>query len=321
MTGTGDVVNIRELAAHLSEDAGWKKLSSPISSCTKKRYRLALYVDLTLVLSIILSFLLLRAEFIGTPSGDIPLGFSGLFQARITILSLTLAFLILGLCILVFASSFRFAICHSLGMQMVIRQLGRDSSDFPEVYRRSAVAPLISAKSSRVLFVVAIVISALTPIVVRQYSGVVSLEVVDYLALISFGVAFLCGGLVSELQVNRTLTRYERMSDAELRADGELLVKRNHEKVLRWLRGSIVRKMVSNLSDEQLEPLVQLWYEEYFFRDADSMDSHEALLDSLTKTQSRSLPLLTLAIGLVVAIAWVLTSLMIVFQHLPAPSV
>jgi hypothetical protein len=321
MTGTGESVDIQEMIAHLSENARWKKLPSPISSCIRKRNRLASEVDLTLALSIVLSFLLLLCEFIGTPIGDIPQGFSGLFRARIAVSSLILAFLIICLCILVFASSLRFAVCHSLGMQMVIRELGTGSPDFPEVYRKSAMAPLVRAKPSRILSVLAVIISALTPIIVRQYSGVVSLDVVDLEAIISLGVAFLCGGLVSELQVNRTLTRYERMSDAELRADGELLAIKNHEKVLRWLRGSVLRKAISSLTDEQLEPLVRLWYEEYFFRDADTMVSHEQLLDSLTRERSRSIPLLIFVFGLIVAMAWILTSLIIVLLHLPAPSV
>jgi hypothetical protein len=320
MTGTGDAVDIQELATHLSEDAGWKRLPSPISSCIKKRNRLALNVNLELVLSIVLSFLLLRVEFIGTPPGDIPQGTSGMIQTFMTTLSLIVAFIIAGLSVLVFASQLRLGVCHSLGMQMVVRELGTDSPDFPDVYRRSAVAPLVRAKSSRVLFVLAIIISALTPIVVRQYSGVVSLEIVDLEAFINFGLTFLCGGLVSEWSTNRTLNRYERMSDAELRADGEIFVKRDKEKVLRWLRRSALRKAGRGLSDEQLEPFVQLWKEEYFFRDADNMVSHEKLLDSLTSMEKGSLPLLTLALGIVVVIAWALVSLMIVIQHLPAPS-
>ncbi|MFX0107368.1 MAG: hypothetical protein ACFE7R_03725, partial [Candidatus Hodarchaeota archaeon] len=309
MTETREAADAEELSALLREDSEWLKMPSPIFSCIEKKNRLALNVNLVMTMSIVLSFLLLQVEFIGTPTGAIPQGVSGLFQMPISIVSLIVAFGMGALSVLVFSSYLRFSICHSIGMQMAIRQLGIDSPEFPEAYRDSSVAPLVRATSSRLLFVLAIIISVLTPIVVRQYTGVQSTEIVDLLAIVNFGMVVICGGLVSEWSVRRTCTRYGRMSVAELKDNAEELIKRDRENALRWIRSQVRLRTGSTPSDEQLEPLVQLWYEEYLFRDADDKDSHKRLLESLTGGEDRSLPLSILLIALAFVIVWALMSL------------
>ncbi|MHA2142980.1 MAG: hypothetical protein ACXADF_14075 [Candidatus Thorarchaeota archaeon] len=321
MNGTGESVDTQDLQELLRSDPGWRKIRNPISSCILKRTKLALQVNLVFIMSIVLNILLLHSEFIGTPSGSIPEGVPGLFLVRVTMLSLALAIIMIVLAILVLVSQMRFSICHSIGMQLVIRQLGVDSPEFPDAYRRSAVSPLVTVTASRWLFAIAIITSVLTPIVIRQYSGTLYTDVVDLLAILSLGLSLLCGGLVSEWSIRRTRTRYEQMSDSDLMHDAESLVQRNHERVLHWLRNGLKPKLGRTLSDEELEPLTQLWYEEYFFHYENPNESHIRLMESLTRRDGRVLSVVVPTLGLTSAIVWLANSLMVVILMLPAPTI
>jgi hypothetical protein len=320
MTTNNEPIDIQDLAELLKNDPKWRQLSSPISSCINKRNRLALKINLVLTMSIMLNLLLQYVELIGTPLDAIPEGTLGIISMPVTISSMLLAFTMICVAISVFISHLKFSLCHSIGMQMVIRQMGTDSPEFTDIYRKSAIEPLVKATASRLLLVLASVTSILTPIVIRQYSGVTFTDVVDLLVIINLGIALLCGGMISEWAIKRTYERYRKMSDLELKDDAELLVSKTHEKTLRWIRSQVRVKSSGNYDDGELEPLIELWYDDYLYRDA-NMDNHKHLLESLTRIENVKASLILLAIGLFCTITWLVSSTIITLIHLPAPSI
>jgi hypothetical protein len=288
MTTNNEPIDIQDLAELLKNDPKWRQLSSPISSCINKRNRLALKINLVLTMSIMLNLLLQYVELIGTPLDAIPEGTLGIISMPVTISSMLLAFTMICVAISVFISHLKFSLCHSIGMQMVIRQMGTDSPEFTDIY--------------------------------RQYSGVTFTDVVDLLVIINLGIALLCGGMISEWAIKRTYERYRKMSDLELKDDAELLVSKTHEKTLRWIRSQVRVKSSGNYDDGELEPLIELWYDDYLYRDA-NMDNHKHLLESLTRIENVKASLILLAIGLFCTITWLVSSTIITLIHLPAPSI
>ena len=130
----------------------------------------------------------------------------------------------------------------------------------------------------------------------------------------------ICGGLISEWSIRRIQVRYQKMSDAELKDDARFLVSKSHQKALRWMRTQVRVKSSRDFEDEELEPLVQLWFDDYLFRDV-NIDSHKYLLESLTKIKNQQTDQIVSAIGLLCTIIWLVSSIAIILLHFPAPSI
>ena len=296
-------------------------MPSPISNCTLKRNRFALYVNLTLALSVVLNVLLMNSEFIGTSPGSLDLGVQGLIQIPVTIIALALASMIVVLAILAFSSYFRFLVCHSISIQLVIKQVGIDTQEFPESYRGILVDPLTRAAPNRWLIIMSIITSALTPLVFRYYQGVMSTEIVDMFVIFNFGMSFLFGGLISEWSLRRSIRQYDRMSGIGLKEHAESFLEKDKKKAARWLRNQLRARVGRNLTENELKPLLQVWYDEYLFRDAETLGNLDQILRLPLQKDNETLSSWLLAFGLISTIVWILNSLMIVILHLPAPAV
>jgi hypothetical protein len=317
LASTGKPFDPQDLINTLRDDPTWRRMPSPISNCTLKRNRFTLYVNLMLTLSIVLNILLLNSELVRTSFGSLDLGVQGLIQIPVTIITLVLVFLMAVLAILVFSNYLRFLVCHSISIQLVIRQVGIDTQEFPESYRGILVGPLIGAASNRWLFIMSIITSALTPLVIRSYPWQGSTEIPDLLVIVNFGLSFLFGGLITEWSFRRSGRRHEQMSDSELRNHAESFLERDKEKARRWLTNQLSRRVGRTLTEDELEPLLQLWYNEYLFRDADMLVNLDQISRLPLQEDRKALTSWLLVFGLFSTIVWILNSLAIVLFPVP----
>jgi hypothetical protein len=317
---TGEPLDTQDLSALLRNDSKWKQIPSPISVCVLKRNRFTLYMNLTLALSIVLNILILNSEFIGTGRENITQGVSGFLQVPVTILAFTLVNVMIVLMILIFLGYQRLSLCHSISIQLVIRQVGVDSPEFPEIYRRTLVDPLVRSTANQWLIIMATITSALTPIMVRLYQGVLFTEIVDMFVVFSFGISFVYVSLISE-SIRHSRRQSEHMSDVELKNHSESFLEKDKEKANRWLQHQLRRKVGRPLTEKELKPLLQVWYDEYLFRDADTLTNISQITRLPFQEDNKIASKWILVFGLVSTILWIVNSLVIVFLHLPAPAI
>jgi len=316
----GEPIDTQDLSGLLRNDPKWKQIPSPISVCALRRNRFAPYANLTLALSVVLNILILNSEFIGTDSENLTQGVTGLLQVPVTILAFALVNAMIVLTILIFLRYQRLSLCHSISIQLVIRQVGVDSPEFPEVFRKTLMNPLERAAANRWLITMATVTSVLTPIMVRQYQGVVFTEIVDIFVVLSFGISFVFVGLISE-SIRRSHRQYEHMSDIELKDYAELFLEKNKEKATRWLQHQLRRRVGHTLTEKELEPLLHFWYDEYLFRDADTLTNLSQIAGLPLTEDNKIASKWIMVFGLVSTIVWIMNSLLIVIMQLPSPAI
>ncbi|MCF2136642.1 MAG: hypothetical protein K9W43_05300 [Candidatus Thorarchaeota archaeon] len=287
----------------------------------KKRYSLSLWVTLALVESIVMSLLLLHLECHPFPGDGVPEGIPGLLSVPFVSSMVILLFILMITAFATLVVYLQICLHHSLGISLVIDQVGIDSPEFPRIYRWAYSGPFQNAYGTRALSVLSILSSILTPVIVVFYDGYTFSEFFSMMVFINILWSVTYGIVISEYMINYSRTKIDSMSDEELRRDAASFQEKDRTRALRWIRSQVRMKGITIPKDPTLEQQVlEIWYNGYLFRNVDPIDGYTPIILALAKsTQNRLINALVL-FGLTLSIIWFINSLLIVFLPIPAPA-
>ncbi|RLI50026.1 MAG: hypothetical protein DRO73_04480 [Candidatus Thorarchaeota archaeon] len=319
-----------DLLRTLRENGRWHETPSPAIHCQRRAPRLGAIMDLLLTIVLLVDVLLIHVELIGSTPAQAAQTPLGPLSAPVTMLLIGAVMVMMATSVWFFASYVRFIHCHSFLLQLLDHRLGTTSEGAIAAIREALVVPLSRSRCTGWMLVTTTIATILTPAVVRSYSGNLNLDVLDLgIARASFVDAFSAASLVillliilvSEWEAGRHSSRYYNMSDDGIRETIRDLVARNLEKTRRWIRTQIKFLTEIDITEEVLDVLTRLWFEEYFFRDSDSSEEAERVFATLTRQPSPSRCRLLRGTSITLAMSWFLSAAYVVLFHPPAPSI